>query len=1542
MRFKIMSNIQRGLVLLGLFCGLHSGVQAQSVNFANTPLLSIAGAPGLVMLTMSRDQRLFYAAYNDTTDIDNDGAIDSGFKPNITYYGYFDSGRCYEHTTSGTARFRPVSLADATTGCSTSTGRWHGNWLNWVATSRMDALRKVLYGGYRVTDTTTSTILEAASIPPDSHIWGKEYRPVAAGGTDAYNITLYTPLPMPTTTSGATSSATGTGSPGMHIFLIRNDANSTSPYLGGGVPQLRVVQNVNANIDRVWLWASSERPVGIVGGAGKYRRPAGSTSNPTSGLIGYGLPGFSGAAYSQRDFNDTYSLAVRVQTCVDLGGTVGREANCSGYPASAPTIWKPTGVLHQYAANDSLKFGLLTGSYHNNYSGGVVRKNVGTFSDEFNASTGIFTSVNGIVRSINRISYVGFDPGSDTYVSNARNGCSSLVFLWDRLRCEGEVNAWGAPVAEMMYEGIRYYMGKSPTAAFANGVSGATSLDTQLGIPLVSSWQNPFRTTSGGSPICSRPLQMVIADPITSFDSDQLPGSGFLPNTRYGATPSYDITGLDVGNQADAIWNLEFGSGASKNFFVGQTTSGNSDGNPSAKPASSFKFIRGHAPDETNTQGSYYAASVAKFAREQGVTITNGTTTQNAKIDTVSVALGSVIPRLEFSYAGKSVSLVPFAKTVGGCSNSASAAVAAPNGFQPTGLVTGFFFDRVANTVPGNADATINGGRPFMRFMVSFSDMDVGGDNEADANVYYTVSVNSSGQLNVRLDSYYTATCAVMHLGYVISGTTKDGVYLEVKSAGSSNIRYYLDTPGTRDPATSPWGNPGADLGEQKTRAFTLSSTSTASYIPKDPLWYAAKYGGAGVLDARGDPTNYFRVTSPANLPTQIGKAFRSAAALAAVASTSVVGVGQRSLGNAAIYQASFDSLTWTSRIFAFPVNATTGIPSNTPAWEASSLIDAPTARNLWLGRGGSAPQQLLPTTWGSLSADEQADFGDVDRYNYLLGDKSKEERKGGGYRNRGTTSGSDMGSVMGDVVDSDPQIVSQRDFGYGASDTDYNTFVSGINSELLVLGANDGFLRVFDASITSATAGKELFGFMPQAARTDIAQLADPDYSHRFIMNGPVALGHAKITVPDDGAVKWRSVVVATGGNGAQTVVALNVSSTTFNGSKVLWELDAATLPAGTQRNALGNVMGRPVIGKLSDGTWVAIFGNGVNSVSDTAKLFVVNLQTGAVISVLDTNNSVTGNGLLTVYAVRSTTGTQDSIQYVYGADIKGNIWRFDLSPASSTSWTTGAWVYATPSTRPITAELLVGELPAAAVTAGKTGKLVYFGTGSYLKTTDPQDTSVQALYGVQDSLTWTSSVTPQNSGDGNLVSMTMSFLGTYVDQRVTSGPTDPWWEQTGKVGWVLPLTTGANLGERVIAQPVRYTRPGVIDALLFTSIVPSADPCNAGVQTWVTAINPGTGLASQIFVGLSSNSLLFPGGSPRGVFVLSDAVKPTMYISMSSYGSTFPSSSFNTGAGGQQTTCIAGTCTDTRVGSIDLTGGGAPPVGGVTNRRQVWRQLK
>ena len=149
----------------------------------------------------------------------------------IDYFGYFDSYKCYTYD-SANGRFNPA----ATTANKQCSGQWSGDFLNYVTTSRMDALRKVFYGGYRSTDTATDTVLQRTFIPQDAHSWGKEYTSIAV---DGYDIRDYTPLSLPATNTH-------------HLFANTTLISANDP------PLMRVLTNTPF---RVWEWLSIERPV---------------------------------------------------------------------------------------------------------------------------------------------------------------------------------------------------------------------------------------------------------------------------------------------------------------------------------------------------------------------------------------------------------------------------------------------------------------------------------------------------------------------------------------------------------------------------------------------------------------------------------------------------------------------------------------------------------------------------------------------------------------------------------------------------------------------------------------------------------------------------------------------------------------------------------------------------------------------------------------------------------------------------------------------------------------------------------------------------------------------------------------------------------------------------------------------------------------------------------------------------------------------------------------------------------------------------------
>ena len=79
------------ITLLSVACFPLSSMAAKSADYEAVPPFVTAGVPPLVMLVMGRNHKLYYEAYNDASDLDNDGTLDVGYNPTIEYYGYFDS-----------------------------------------------------------------------------------------------------------------------------------------------------------------------------------------------------------------------------------------------------------------------------------------------------------------------------------------------------------------------------------------------------------------------------------------------------------------------------------------------------------------------------------------------------------------------------------------------------------------------------------------------------------------------------------------------------------------------------------------------------------------------------------------------------------------------------------------------------------------------------------------------------------------------------------------------------------------------------------------------------------------------------------------------------------------------------------------------------------------------------------------------------------------------------------------------------------------------------------------------------------------------------------------------------------------------------------------------------------------------------------------------------------------------------------------------------------------------------------------------------------
>ena len=73
-------------------------------DYCIVPPFVSQSVPPLVMFEVGREHKLYYEAYNDASDFDEDGKLDVDYKHSIDYYGYFDYNKCY---TYGSGKFTP-------------------------------------------------------------------------------------------------------------------------------------------------------------------------------------------------------------------------------------------------------------------------------------------------------------------------------------------------------------------------------------------------------------------------------------------------------------------------------------------------------------------------------------------------------------------------------------------------------------------------------------------------------------------------------------------------------------------------------------------------------------------------------------------------------------------------------------------------------------------------------------------------------------------------------------------------------------------------------------------------------------------------------------------------------------------------------------------------------------------------------------------------------------------------------------------------------------------------------------------------------------------------------------------------------------------------------------------------------------------------------------------------------------------------------------------------------------------------------------------
>ncbi|WP_218241507.1 pilus assembly protein [Comamonas fluminis] len=280
---------------------------ALAVNLSDAPIFSNTSVPGNLALALSVE-------YPTAISVANLG----DYVHSTKYLGYFDPEKCYDYSydkkNPDNSYFQPAGKASNHT-CS---GKWSGNFMNWVAMPTIDPFRWALTGGYRATDTESLTILQKAygSAQGDA---GSNY-PYRGTKGSANNKLSASDVPKVTPFSGS---------------------NFSSRIWGKGV----VMQFTTKD-------------------------SSGYQNDSPSNLQHYGNGSTS------KDEN--YSVRIRVKVCDSSSAAGGLEENCVKYGSN----YKPEGLMQKFSNKIRYSaFGYLYEG-GTNRQGGVLRAKMGFIGPE--------------------------------------------------------------------------------------------------------------------------------------------------------------------------------------------------------------------------------------------------------------------------------------------------------------------------------------------------------------------------------------------------------------------------------------------------------------------------------------------------------------------------------------------------------------------------------------------------------------------------------------------------------------------------------------------------------------------------------------------------------------------------------------------------------------------------------------------------------------------------------------------------------------------------------------------------------------------------------------------------------------------------------------------------------------------------------------------------------------------------------------------------------------------------------------------------------
>ncbi len=416
----------------------------------------------------------------------------------------------------------------------------------------------------------------------------------------------------------------------------------------------------------------------------------------------------------------------------------------------------------------------------------------------------------------------------------------------------------------------------------------------------------------------------------------------------------------------------------------------------------------------------------------------------------------------------------------------------------------------------------------------------------------------------------------------------------------------------------------------------------------------------------------------------------------------------------------------------------------------------------------------------------------------------------------------------LGDIYHSTPVVIAEPAFFF--TENGYTSFYNTYKNRetVIYVGTNDGMLHAF-----KNTDGNEIFSVIPKSL---LAKLRNLSIMHDFYVDGSPKAYDVYFT----GESKWKTVLVSGLRGGGSYYFALDVTDP--NDPRILWEWpNPVTDPVNTDPVVahLGDTWGKPDIGKVKVGadTKFVAFITGGYSTSDKDNrgnsFHIIDIETGSALKsfvVGDSTNKIPSGPTAYDY------DRDGFINYVYFGDIKGTLWKVDVSSTNIADWTLYDFWKDEPSKR-----LPIFYAPTVAKNDG--GEiLIFFGTGDEFNLTDSD--KFYSFYEIRDEGATGQQVWTRNLDPGEKVLGSPS-VANWVVYFTT-------WTNTGGMEYC-----GAGEGRLYGLKISKVGAPGSSEGLV------TLDPVTGKWTEPQSYISLGAGIPSaplvtngMIYIGTSLNS--------------------------------------------------------------------------------------